>query len=167
MDQGTLQVVLWVGGAAVAMIGGLATAVFMLVLRNQDRFEAREGVRDSRDDGRERDTSRLKERLGDKQSEHGEELAAMRADIARLKDESGKCDELDRDVAVLKDFKTRAEAKFDEVDDVSKAQERLGEQMRTVFKRLDMIDEKIDRVPRETAEMLRTMIRPVQPSRVA
>lgn len=155
MSEGTLQVLLWVGGIGLTVIGGLASAVFMLVMRTTDRSEARSDVRDSREEGRER-------RLGDKQMTQGETLAGIRADLDRLKQDNGKCDDLDRDVAVLKDFKTRAEAKFDEVDDVSKAQERLGEQMRTVFKRLDTIDEKIDDVPRATAEQLRNMIRPVR-----
>lgn len=106
-------------------------------------------------------TSSRVEKHGDKQASQGETLAALRADINQLKSAGEKCDELDRDVAVLKDFKARAETKFDEVDDVTRAQERFGEQMRTVFKRLDGIDEKIDRIPQETAEKLRTMIRPV------
>ncbi|MCL4715485.1 MAG: hypothetical protein KJZ75_11290 [Hyphomonadaceae bacterium] len=152
--------VAWVIGIAIVIIGGLAGLVITIVLRNADRTSA-QGDRHSK--GLERASERHQER----QVETAVDLSAMQANVALLMKDRGKCDDLGREVAVLSDFKNRAEAKFDEVDDVAKAQERLGEQMRTVFKRLDAIDEKIDRVPRETADVLRTMIRPAQPARAS
>lgn len=150
-----LGAIAWVIGIAIIMIGGLASIIITLLIRNADRSERRR-------DGQGRDAARGIERTQERTVENAIDFSAMQANVNMLLGDRNKCDELDREVAVLKDFKQRAEQKFDEVDDVTRAQERFGEQMRTVFKRLDGIDEKIDRVPQETAEKLRTMIRPVQ-----
>lgn len=120
----------------VAVVGALISAVAFLVWRAVERGENRSDIRDSRDEGRER-------RLGDKQSTHGETLASISARLDRLQDEAAKCDELDRDVAVLKDFKQRAEAKFDEVDETSRELRGMAEQMKTAFHRMEDLPEQI------------------------
>lgn len=130
MSDQALDIVLWIGGVGIVIISGLSGILGTLIFRNLDK-------REKRYDDRDRSNDRASERITAKQGTHGETLAEMRADITALKKDAGKCEELAKDVAVLMDFKERAEDKFDEVDEASRDLRAFGEQLRTAFNKIE------------------------------
>jgi len=133
------DIILALFGVVSVLIGAVAFLVWKAFERNEERTELRE----LRDEGRDRDLGHRHERFGDRQMSQGESLAALRADINALKMAGEKCDSIDRDVAVLKDFKERAEAKFDEVDETSRELRGMSEQMKTAFNQMKDLPEQI------------------------
>lgn len=153
MEQSALEIVLWVGGIAFAVITGLMGLVLALAFRLWDR---------NRDENRDRDKSRERtgDRIGDKQGAQAELLAGYGARITQLEDDRGKiADALDR-LARLEEFRIHASDKLEEAEATARSAIAFGEQMKTVFKRLDALTEQVTQLPRAVAAELRTMIRP-------
>ena len=136
-----LQVVLWLGGTFIVVIGGLAGLVLNLLFRNADRSERSE-------EGRGRDVARIGERSQDRQMETAVDLSALEANVNVLMGDRGQCAALAAEMAVMKDFKSRAEAKFDEVDEASRELRSISEQIKTAFRRIDEMPKAV------TAEVL-------------
>lgn len=139
--------------ALISVIGALATAVAFLVWRSIERSEARGDVRDLRDEGRDRDHHTTRERIGDKQAAHGETLATIRADINALKTDSERCDKLETDVevlgremAVVKDFKARAEVTFADVEHARRELTSATEQIRTLFSTISDLKDSVSQI---------------------
>lgn len=147
-----LQVVLWLGGTSIVVIGGLLGLVINLVIRNADRGERVE-------EGRGRDVARFSERTQDRHMETAIDLSKLDANVTMLMADRGKCDELASEVAVLKDFKERAETKFDEVDEASRELRGMSEQIKTAFRRIDELPkavtaEVLSKIPQAVLETL-------------
>lgn len=140
------------------IIGGLCGIIIMLIKRNAD------GTNRQRDD-QGQTLTRTAERNQDRTVDTAIDLSAMQANVNTLMADRGKCDELGHEVAVLKDFKVRAEAKLDEVDEASRELRGMAEQMRTVFHTLEAMPEaitnrvlsRIPQVVRDTLEAARAM----------
>lgn len=162
MNDQALQIVLWIGGIGLAVIGTLAGALITITLRNLNGTSER-GERDTRD------VARRTERNQDRQVETAIDLSKLEANVNVLMTGSSKCDELASKVAVLEDFKARAEAKLDEVDEASRELRGMSEQMKTVFNKFEGLSEeignkvaasviaKIPQVVRDTLEAARAM----------
>lgn len=152
MNEAALSVVLWIGGIGCAIIGALAGTILMLVRRDADK-------RDRNDEGRARTIARHRERAHDRDMETAIDLSAMEANVNVLMSDRGKCDRLAAEVAVLNDFKERAEGKFDEVDEAGRELRGLSEQMKTVFRRMDELPkavttEVMSQIPKAVLETL-------------
>ncbi len=137
---------------AIAVVGGLISVIVLLLKRNADRSERSE-------EGRGRDVARHVERSQDRQVETAIDLSALEANVNVLMRGQGKCDELASKVAVLEDFKERAEAKFDEVDEASRELRGMSEQIKTAFRRIDELpkavtQEVLSKIPQAVLETL-------------
>lgn len=137
---------------AVAVVGGLVGIIVMLLKRNADRSERHE-------EGRGRDVARFSERTQDRQVETAVDLSALEANVNVLMNDRGKCDALASKVAVLEDFKERAETKFDEVDEASRELRGMSEQIKTAFRRIDELPkavtaEVLSKIPQAVLETL-------------
>lgn len=164
MDQAA-QLVPYLAG----VIGALVSAVACLVWYLMRRGEARHDMRDLRDEGRDRDTARAKDRLTDRQASQAELMAGVMARLGRVEEGQSKlADALDR-LTRLEEFRLHAMPKLEEAEETARTVIAFGEQMKTVFKRIDQMSEqmnrqseKIDRIPGAVVSELRTIIRPVQ-----
>lgn len=144
MDREALEFI----GLLVAILSGFGGLILTLMLHNADRNDRNTG-------GKFKNLERTSERTQDRQIETVGDLAEMAANVRTLMSDRGKCDELASEVAVLKDFKSRAEAKFDEVDEASRELRGMAEQIKTAFRRMEELPKAI------TAEVLSSVPRVV------
>ncbi len=148
----------------------LGAVACLVVLWVRDRIEdltarqAKTETRQERDDG-DRDT-RI-ERTADKLGAKSETVAALHARVEQLEKSGAKCEELDRDVAVLKDFKTRAESKFTEVDQATRELVSIGEQLKTIFNGMDEVKQEMHRGLQAVLAVLQSRAQSQQPSQTA
>lgn len=124
-NSDSVQILVWVLGVAGGLIMLLLTASGFLVVRLMER-------RDRREEELDRDIGRTKTQVSERTGNHAQAISELRADVSALRKESSKCDELDRNVAVLMDFKTRAEGKLEEVEEARRALTGLTEQIRSM-----------------------------------
>ena len=171
-DQSTeiTQAVMWGVGVAVpvavAVIGGLCGLIILLWKRGADQ-------RDRAEQGREGDLRHTRERVTDKQVAQGELMAGVVARIGqlehgqtKLEDGQGKIAEaLDR-LTRLEEFRLHAMPKLEEAEETARTVIAFGEQMKTVFKRIDVLSEqmnkqteKIDIMPDAVVTKLRQFVR--------
>ncbi len=129
-----------------AIIGGLCAIIMALLKRNADG------------------TTQRSEKTQDKQVSQGEVMAGVLARVSSLEDGHSKiADALDR-LTRLEEFRLHAIPKLDEAEETARAQIAFGEQMKTVFKRIDGMSEqmnkqseKIDNIPGAVVAELRTL----------
>jgi hypothetical protein len=149
------------------VIGALIAAVAFLAWTTMQRTEARHDMRDLREEGRDRDVTRAKDRLIDRQSDQAEVMAGVVARLSQVEDGQSKlADALNR-LTRLEEFRLHAMPKLEEAEETARTVIAFGEQMKTVFKRIDVMSEqmnkqseKIDAIPDAVASRLRAMVRP-------
>lgn len=138
-----LSFVTWVIGVAFLIISGMAGLIVTLVLRNADR------------------TSRDGEGRNRKQASQGELMAGVLARVSQLEEGHSKiADALDR-LTRLEEFRLHAMPKLDEAEETARTVIAFGEQMKTVFRRIDVMAEQMNKLPNAVATELRTLIRTV------
>ena len=161
---------MWGVGVAVpitvAVIGGLCSLIILLWKRGADQRERAERGRDG-------DLRHTRERVTDKQAAQGELMAGVVARIGqlehgqtKLEDGQGKIAEaLDR-LTRLEEFRLHAMPKLEEAEETARTVIAFGEQMKTVFKRIDVLSEqmnkqseKIDIMPDAVVTKLRQFVR--------
>lgn len=154
---------MWGVGVAVpvtvAVIGGLCGIIILLLKRGADR-------RDDADRGREGEFRQTRERVTDKQAAQGELMAGVVARIGKLEDGYDKvADALDR-LTRLEEFRLHATPRLEEAEETARTVIAFGEQMKTVFKRIDLMSEqmnkqseKIDDMPDAVVTKLRHFVR--------
>lgn len=143
----------------VAVIGGLCGIIILLLKRGADR-------RDDADRGREGEFRQTRERVTDKQAAQGELMAGVVARIGKLEDGYDKvADALDR-LTRLEEFRLHATPRLEEAEETARTVIAFGEQMKTVFKRIDLMSEqmnkqseKIDDMPDAVVTKLRHFVR--------
>lgn len=92
------------------------------------------------------------DQTADRQSTHGEAMAGALARINQLEDDRAKiADALDR-LARLEEFRIHAMPKLDEAERTARAFVGVNEQIKTIFNRLDSI-------PHEVVELLKSHLR--------
>lgn len=143
----------------VAVIGGLCGIIILLLKRGADR-------RDDAERGREGEFRHTRERVTDKQAAQGELMAGVVARIGKLEDGYDKvADALDR-LTRLEEFRLHATPRLEEAEETARTVIAFGEQMKTVFKRIDLMSEqmnkqseKIDDMPDAVVTKLRHFVR--------
>lgn len=150
----------------VAVIGGLCGIIILLLKRGADR-------RDDADRGREGEFRQTRERVTDKQAAQGELMAGVVARIGQLETGQSKledgyekvADALDR-LTRLEEFRLHATPRLEEAEETARTVIAFGEQMKTVFKRIDVMSEqmnkqseKIDDMPDAVVTKLRHFVR--------
>lgn len=154
-ESDALGLVLWVvGGAGVvilALIGFAAMLIGKIFTRHQDQA-----------DQRDEDFGRSKDRLRDRQGSQGETLASVSARVDGLQSVVDKVADALQRIARLEEWRTLAHARLDEADDTARSVVALTEQNKSIFKRLDVIDDKIEDTPRRTAAEILQHVRPVR-----
>jgi hypothetical protein len=149
------------------VIGALIASVAFLVWATMQRTEARPDIRDMRDEGRNRDVMRAEDRLSHRQSDQAEVMAGVVARLGQVEEGQSKlADALNR-LTRLEEFRLHAMPKLEEAEETARTVIAFGEQMKTVFKRIDVMSEqmnkqseKIDAIPDAVAGKLRAMVRP-------
>lgn len=163
---------LWVAVIAIAVtvviaiVGGLVSVIVALLKRNADRSERHE-------EGREGELRQTRDRVTDKQATQGEVMAGVVARIGQLESGQNKledgyekvADALDR-LTRLEEFRLHADPKLKEAEETARTVIAFGEQMKTVFKRIDLMSEqmnkqseKIDDMPDAVVTKLRHFVR--------
>lgn len=150
-----LALVAWVVGIAIVIIGGLASLIVALALRNADRT-ARDG------EGRDRESNHERERFTDKQASQGELMAGVLARVAQLEDGQSQIAEALNRLTRLEEFRLHAMPKLEGAEETARTVIVFGEQMKTIFRRIDTMTEQMNKLPAAVALELRSMIRPVQ-----
>ncbi len=163
------EIVPYLAGA----IGILLSAVGFLAWQAMQRQEARHDMRDLREEGRDRDVSSTKERLSDRQASQGELMAGVIARLSQVEEGQNKlADALNR-LTRLEEFRLHAMPKLEEAEETARTVIAFGEQMKTVFKRIDAMSmemnnqsakldrqgEKIDQIPSAVVSGLRPFMR--------
>lgn len=168
MSNDAVEVLLWAGGIGFSVFAGMCGVIGYLLSRDSQR-------RDRREERGEDEFGRTREHLSSKQAGQAETLAGVSARVDGLQSIIDKvADALER-IARLEEWRSNSTRRLDDADDTGRVVVSLQEQNKTIFRRMDQTDDKIDQlaheqadIPRRTAEMLRTMIRPVeQPRRAA
>lgn len=160
--MGAAEIIPYLAG----VIGALIAAVAFLAWATMQRTEARHDMRDLRDEGRDRDVTRVKDRLIDRQSDQAEVMAGVVARLSQVEEGQSKlADALNR-LTRLEEFRLHAMPKLEEAEETARTVIAFGEQMKTVFKRIDVMSEqmnkqseKIDRIPGAVVSELRDFVR--------
>lgn len=147
----------WIGIGQLVLTGFLAIGgiVVLLLRRNADG------------------TSQRQEKHGDKQQTQGETQAALGVRVDAMEDAFSKVADAMQRIARLEEWRLGVSPRIDDADATSRAVVTLVSENKTIFKRMDATDRKldeqsakIDALPRETAEYLRGLIRPIETRRV-
>lgn len=159
MDRDTIGLITLI----VAILSGPCSVIAALMFRGADRNERNTDV-----------TSRRIEKTGDRQGSISESLAALAARTSAMEEAYAKVADALQRIVRLEEWRGGVEPRIDEADQTSRAVITLVSENKTIFKRMDATDRKIDEqsdkmdaLPRQTAELLRTMIRPIEPARAA
>lgn len=106
-----------------------------------------------------------------KQGAQGEHLAGVMARVSQLEDDRGKIAQaLDR-ITRLEEFRIHSVPRLEEAEQTARTVVAFGEQMKSVFKRIDAMTEEmtsmsaaVQALPKAVKEELRSMVRvPQQP----